>query len=99
MKKTIFLLAWALLLAGFAPQAVAQDWPQKPIRIIVSFGPGGRADIIGRILADSMQARLGKPVVIENKPRAGGLIGNEAGANAEPDGYTLGSITAGQIIP
>ena len=56
------------------------------------------ADIVGRILAESMQAKLGKPVVIENKPGAGGIIGNEAVANAEPDGYTLGIMTAGQII-
>jgi len=98
MKKTIIWLVSALLLASFGARAVAQDWPQKPIRVIVSFGPGGGADIIGRILADSMQAKLGKPVVIENKPGAGGIIGNEAVANAEPDGYTLGIMTAGQII-
>jgi len=98
MKKTILLLASALLLVSFVPLGYAQDWPQKSIRIIVAFGPGGGADIIGRILADSLQARLGKPVVIENKPGAGGIIGNEAVANAEPDGYTLGNMTAGQII-
>lgn len=99
MRKTILALASALMLTlGFANHAVAQDWPQKSIRIIVSFGPGGGADIIGRILADSMQGKLGKPVVVENKPGAGGILGNEAVANAEPDGYTLGIMTAGQII-
>jgi tripartite-type tricarboxylate transporter receptor subunit TctC len=98
VKKTIFLLSSALILASFASSGYAQDWPQKSIRIIVAFGPGGGADIIGRILADSLQAKLGKPVVIENKPGAGGIIGNEAVANAEPDGYTLGIMTAGQII-
>ena len=99
MKKRIALLAAAVLLAGGAAlPGFAQDWPQRPIRIIVSFGPGGGADIVGRILADSMQAKLGKPVVIENKPGAGGIIGNEAVANAEADGYTLGIMTAGQII-
>ena len=99
MKKAIVLLATALLLGvEAASPSCAQDWPQRPIRMIVSFGPGGGADIIGRILADSMQAKLGKPVVIENKPGAGGIIGNEAVANAEPDGYTLGVMTAGQII-
>ena len=99
MKKAIVLLAMALMLAvEAASPSWAQEWPQRPIRIIVSFGPGGGADIIGRILADSMQAKLGKPVVIENKPGAGGIIGNEAVANAEPDGYTLGVMTAGQII-
>ncbi|MFZ1948931.1 MAG: tripartite tricarboxylate transporter substrate binding protein [Pseudolabrys sp.] len=99
MKKAIVLLAMALMVAvEAASPSWAQDWPQRPIRMIVSFGPGGGADIIGRILADSMQAKLGKPVVIENKPGAGGIIGNEAVANAEPDGYTLGVMTAGQII-
>ncbi|MGB9297899.1 MAG: tripartite tricarboxylate transporter substrate binding protein, partial [Pseudolabrys sp.] len=65
MKKAIVLLAMALMVAvEAASPSWAQDWPQRPIRIIVSFGPGGGADIIGRILADSMQAKLGKPVVI-----------------------------------
>lgn len=99
MKKTIVLLITAVLFAaGAASPGFAQEWPQRPIRIIVSFGPGGGADIIGRILGDAMQTRLGKPVVIENKPGAGGIIGNEAVAVAEPDGYTLGIMTAGQII-
>src|SRR5262249_55185989 len=99
MKKLTGLALTALMLAGgLASSSYAQEWPQKPIRIIVSFGPGGGADIIGRILADSMQVKLGKPVVVENKPGAGGIIGNEAVANADPDGYTLGIMTAGQII-
>jgi len=97
MKKTL-LAAVSTLVLVLVNHAVAEDWPQKPIRIIVSFGPGGGADIIGRILADSMQIRLGKAVVVENKPGAGGIIGNEAVANADPDGYTLGIMTAGQII-
>ena len=96
MKKLCLSIATSLLLSvGPAP---AQDYPQQNIRIIVSFGPGGGADIIGRILADSMQKKLGKPVVIENKPGAGGIIGNDAVAKATPDGYTLGIMTAGQII-
>ena len=99
MQKLLLTFVAALTLAaGLAKPASAQDWPQKSIRIIVSFGPGGGADIIGRILAESMQGKLGKPVVIENKPGAGGTLGNEAVANAEPDGYTLGIMTAGQII-
>ena len=97
MTKTL-LAAMSALMLVFANHAVAEDWPQKPIRIIVSFGPGGGADIIGRILADFMQVKLGKPVVVENKPGAGGIIGNEAVANADSDGYTLGIMTAGQII-
>jgi len=96
MKKLCLSIATALLF--FVGPAPAQDYPQQNIRIIVSFGPGGGADIIGRILADSMQKKLGKPVVIENKPGAGGIIGNDAVAKAAPDGYTLGIMTAGQII-
>jgi len=95
MKKLLLAFATLLLTAGLAP---AQDWPQKSIKIIISFGPGGGTDIIGRILAEHMQGKLGKPVVVENKPGAGGILGNEAVANADPDGYTLGIMTAGQII-
>jgi tripartite-type tricarboxylate transporter receptor subunit TctC len=98
MKTIIAVMTAFMMAAGLAQPASAQDWPQQPIRIIVSFGPGGGADIIARILADSMQSKLGKPVVVENKPGAGGIIGNEAVASAAADGYTLGIMTAGQII-
>jgi len=89
--------AAAGLLAG-ARDAAAQEWPQRPIRIIVAFGPGGGSDIVGRIIAQSMQEKLGQSVVIENRPGAGGMLGNEAVARADKDGYTLGLMTAGQII-
>ena len=81
-----------------ATPALSQDYPTKPIRIVVSFGPGGGADIVGRILGQSLQEKLGQPVIIENKPGAAGTIGNELVARAEKDGYTLGVMTAGQII-
>ena len=87
----------AALLAGTV-DAAAQEWPQRTIRIIVAFGPGGGSDIVGRIIAQSMQERLGQSVVIENRPGAGGTLGNEAVARADKDGYTLGLMTAGQII-
>ena len=99
MKKAIWIaVAGFLFTAGFPALALAQEWPQRPIRIIVAFGAGGGADIISRILGQSMQERLGQPVVIENRPGAGGTIGNEAVARADKDGYTLGMMTAGQII-
>src|SRR5476649_972949 len=97
MNKRIFAFA-ALLTIVLAGPAPAQDYPQQNIRVIVSFGPGGGADIIGRILADSMQSKLGQPVIVENKPGAGGILGNDVVAKATPDGYTLGVMTAGQII-
>ncbi|MBO0756005.1 MAG: tripartite tricarboxylate transporter substrate binding protein, partial [Bradyrhizobiaceae bacterium] len=87
-----------LICALTTGHTVAQDYPQRPIRIIVSFGPGGGADIIARIIGQAMQDRLGEPVTIENRPGAGGTLGNEAVARATPDGYTLGIMTAGQII-
>ena len=97
MKK-LALAAAMLLAAGLSSTASAQDYPQQTIRIVVAFGPGGGADIIGRILADSMSRKLGKPVIVENKPGAGGILGNDVVAKANPDGYTLGIMTAGQII-
>jgi tripartite-type tricarboxylate transporter receptor subunit TctC len=99
MNKTIWIAAAGLLLmAGFPAPAPAQEWPQRPIRIVVAFGAGGGADMISRILGQSMQERLRQPVIIENRPGAGGTIGNEAVARADKDGYTLGMMTAGQII-
>ena len=96
MKKLLLALAAALLLtAGPAP---AQEYPQQTIKFVIAFGPGGGADIIGRILAESMSRKLGKPIIVENKPGAGGILGNDAVAKAAPDGYTLGVMTAGQII-
>jgi tripartite-type tricarboxylate transporter receptor subunit TctC len=86
------------MLALAAVPVMAQDYPQRPIHIIVSFGPGGGADIIARIIGQSMQDRLGQGVVIENKPGAGGTLGNDFVARAAPDGYTIGIMTAGQII-
>jgi tripartite-type tricarboxylate transporter receptor subunit TctC len=96
---TIRLLAavWAFM-AVLSPLAFAQSYPTQNIRIIISFGPGGGTDIVGRILGQRLQEKLGQPVVIENRPGAGGLLGNEAVANAPKDGYTLGIMTAGQII-
>ncbi len=99
MKKLLFAFASALILTmGVANQASAQEFPQRPIHLIIAFGPGGGSDIIGRILAESLQTRLGQAVVVENKPGAGGILGNDVVARAPPDGYTLGIMTAGQLI-
>jgi len=96
MRKLWFAIACVLLLgAGIAH---AEDYPNRPVHFIIAFGPGGGSDIIGRILADAMQAKLGQPIVVENKPGAGGTLGNDVVARATADGYTLGIMTAGQII-
>lgn len=96
MRRIILFII--LICALSTSHAAAQDYPQRPIRIVVSFGPGGGADIIARIIGQAMQDRLGEPVTIENRPGAGGTLGNDAVARAAPDGYTLGIMTAGQII-
>jgi tripartite-type tricarboxylate transporter receptor subunit TctC len=78
--------------------AAAQEWPQRPVRIILAFSPGGTTDLVARIVGQGMQERLGQPVVIDNRPGAAGTLGNEVVARADKDGYTLGIMTAGQII-
>ena len=70
--------------------ASAQDFPSKPLKLIVPFPAGGPADTFARVLGDKMSALLGQPVVIETRAGAGGLTGTASVAKAEPDGYTIG---------
>src|SRR3989442_2574784 len=72
----------------FATHAMAQQWPQKPVRLIVPFPPGGVTDSIARITVDWLAPRLGQPVIAENKPGASGAIAAEFVARSAPDGYT-----------
>src|SRR5438046_47396 len=83
-------LALGVAVACTATFAAAQDnWPSKPIKIIVPFAPGGGGDAVVRVLTDKLGERLGQPVVIENRPGASGYIGAQAVASAAPDGYTI----------
>ncbi len=77
------------LIAGMAAAAQAQDYPNKPVRIIVPFAPGGSADVFGRFLAQRLQESMGQSFVVENRPGAGSVIGTDAVAKSAPDGYTL----------
>jgi tripartite-type tricarboxylate transporter receptor subunit TctC len=89
MKKTGLhgIAMAALLLAGGS--VMAQEYPSKPIKIIVPFPPGGTTDVLARLVAERMAESMGKPVIVENRAGAGGSIGADIVAKAAPDGYTL----------
>src|SRR5258707_4500146 len=84
-----FVTAGLAVCLGILAPAKAQEWPQRPVTIVVPFAPGGSADLLGRILQQHMQAKIGSPFVIENKSGAGGSIGTGFVAKAPADGHTL----------
>ncbi len=91
----------SLALLVFITAANAQSYPSKPIHLIVPFPPGGPTDIVGRLVAQKISEGIGQPVVVENRPGAGGTVGSSAAAKAAPDGYTLlyGSTSTLAIAP
>jgi tripartite-type tricarboxylate transporter receptor subunit TctC len=92
MRRREFLsLAGATLAAGFSTQAAsqAQSWPEKPVKLILPYAPGGATDLIGRPWADKLTQAFGQQFIIENRGGAGGMIGTEAASKATPDGYTF----------
>jgi tripartite-type tricarboxylate transporter receptor subunit TctC len=84
--RALLLLALPLALAG---PAGSQDYPTRPIRLIVPFAPGGPTDIMSRAISERITSRLGQPLVVDNRPGAGGGIGSELAARSAPDGYTM----------
>ena len=95
--RRTMLAAGAGLLAAPAVQAQS-EWPNKPVRIILPWPPGGSTDVLVRLYAELLQPILGQPFVIENRPGAGGNIGIDATAKATPDGYTLGIASVGHLV-
>src|SRR4051794_25206474 len=87
-----FLLAAAVLCSALASAPTplsAQNWPSRPIRVVVPLTAGAATDIMARAVFDQVSAQLGQPIIIENRPGAGNTIGMAAVAHAEPDGYTI----------
>jgi tripartite-type tricarboxylate transporter receptor subunit TctC len=96
MVRLFALLLWVFSLSG-----LAQDYPNRPVHMIIPFAPGGASDFVGRILQPGLSESLGQPIVIDNRPGASGNIGMAAAAHADPDGYTiyLGNIGTVAINP
>ncbi len=95
--RTLLLKAAALLVALTAT-AAAQDYPTKPVRLIIPFPPGGSNDVVGRMIATQLSERLGKQVIVDNRAGAGGVIGTEVAANSPNDGYTLLIISIAHTV-
>jgi tripartite-type tricarboxylate transporter receptor subunit TctC len=93
MRRIAAVLLWALALAA---DATAQEFPSKPVRLVVPFPPGGPLDIAGRLIGKELQERWGQPVVVENKP--GSTIGPEYVVKSAPDGYTLMIISSTPLV-
>jgi tripartite-type tricarboxylate transporter receptor subunit TctC len=90
MRMGSSILACAALVAAFGPQPThAQDFPTRPVTMVVPFTPGGAGDILSRMIGPRLEQKWGKPLIVENKPGAGGVIGAVAVQKANPDGYTL----------
>ena len=100
MQRLFGFCAWlvAMTLPSLAVQAVAQDYPARPIRVIATSSAGGTSDIFMRALGEELHKRLGQPVIIENRPGGAFNIGARACAEAVPDGYTLCIIPGEPLV-
>jgi tripartite-type tricarboxylate transporter receptor subunit TctC len=101
MARDFIWLLWAVLLGAAGAGAQAQSWPTHPVKVVVPYGPGGIADVFGRITADRLTKMFGQPFVVESRAGAGGAIGTEYVVRSPPDGYTLYFAGGGQfsVVP
>jgi tripartite-type tricarboxylate transporter receptor subunit TctC len=99
LKSSLIRIGLIALLSGFCSQSFAQqDYPNRPIKVVIPFAPGGPSDIVGRVLMQQISENMGKPIIIENKPGAGSNIGIQQVAKAAPDGYTLLLVSSTFVI-
>ena len=98
IKSLIAAIAVPFAALAFSGAAWSQDWPGKPVRVIVPFAPGGPADIVARLVGQKLTEILGQPMVIDNRAGAGGNIGTVAAAKAPADGYTLLITSSGFVV-
>jgi tripartite-type tricarboxylate transporter receptor subunit TctC len=96
--KTFLRWIGAFALAAAAASAMAQTFPDKPVRLVVPFPPGGATDALARLMADKLAERWKQPVVIENKPGANTVLGTDVVAKSAPDGHVLGIVTGSHVI-
>src|SRR5438132_14333970 len=95
-------MRWVLLLLALVPViGIGQDYPSKPVRMVVGFPPGGGTDVVARILSPRLSELLGQPIVIDNRPGATGTVAAGQVAKATPDGYTImmGHVSVNAIAP
>src|SRR5271169_772389 len=97
-KTTARTLLWAATLVSFVALARAEDFPSRPLHLIIPYGPGGIVDFAGRQLAQAMGANLGQTVVADNRPGAGGIVGVDFVAHSDPDGYNVVLMDPGIVI-
>src|ERR1700759_4330320 len=94
-----WLIACALALVALPHATLAQEYPTKPIRMIIPFPPGGSNDVVGRLFATHLSEKLGKQVIVDNRGAgAGGIVGTEIVANSPKDGYTIGIISLAHAV-
>ena len=98
IQSLITVAAGAALITGFSTSALAEGLSNRPIRIVVPFGAGGVADVTARVVAQQLSTQLGQPVVIDNKPSAGGIVAADTVAKAAPDGHTLFLMSNGSAV-
>jgi tripartite-type tricarboxylate transporter receptor subunit TctC len=88
-RRNLLAAAAALIVVSTATAGLAQSYPSKPVRVVVPYPPGGSTDIVARVIGEQLSQSMGQRFVVDNRPGAGGNIGMQLAAGAEPDGYTV----------